>query len=116
VKPVAFGLMMSMLVIAWAAFANVGVLDGSRWGDVLGTCSLAAGTILGLGWARSSQRLARWGLLAAFGVWTARVALILLVNHQPITTEGLWLSIAWGAIAAGSYFLEATAAPCSRGG
>ena len=106
IKPVAFTLMCTMLVITWFAFANVGVLDGSQWADVLAVAALGNAGVLFTGWVRNSQRLAEAGLLIAFFLWTVRFLLIVLTNPQPISTEGFFLSIGWAMVAGGSYVLE----------
>ena len=106
IKPVAFALSWSMIIIAWAAFDDVGVLDGSRWADALGVGAIAVSGILVAAWWKNSQQWAEIGLAAAFFLWTTRFLLILLVNNNPITQEGLWLSLGWVVIAGGSYLLE----------
>jgi len=106
VKPVAFGLMFSMMVIGWAAFSDVGVLGKNFLADFLGGAALMTAAVLASGWYRSSQMLAELGLLMASIIWALRFWLIVLVNNHSISTEGLWLSIGWVVIASGSYLLE----------
>lgn len=106
VKPVAFGMLLSMLILAGFAVTNRGVLDGSSWADLLAVCAGTTAAMLSYGWLIRSQQWARWGLLAAFGVWVARTVVILCVAPAPFRAEGLYLSAVWALIAAGSYFLE----------
>jgi hypothetical protein len=106
VKPVALALTITMLIIAWAAVTNVGVLNSSSWADLLAGSALLTAGVLVAGWVRSSQRLAEVGLLLASFVWATRFWLIVLVNPGNITLEGLWLSVCWVVVASGSYLLE----------
>jgi hypothetical protein len=106
VKPVALGLGISMCVIAWAAFTDVGVLDGSRWADLLGLGAFTVAGTLFVAWYKRSQSLAEAGLLMSFFVWVTRFMLVILVGNNPISQEGLWLSLAWVVISGGAYLLE----------
>ena len=115
VKPVAFGLALSMLVIAWAAYTNVGVLDGSDLADLLGGGALIVAVIFTIAWWHRSQRMAELALLLSFIVWGWRFWLIVLVADNRITQEGLWLSLGWAVIAGGSYLLEKTDSRAMRG-
>jgi len=115
VKPVAFGLCFSMFVIAWAAFTNVGVLDGNSLADLLGGAALAVAFVFGLAWWHKSQWMAELALLMAFVIWGMRFWLIVFVAGNGISTEGLWLSAGWAVIAGGSYLLEKTDTRRSRG-
>lgn len=114
VKPVAFGLMLSMLVIAWAAFTDVGVLRNAFLADFLGGAALTCAAVMGTAWWRRNQALAELGLLMASIIWGLRFWLIVLIAGNAITTEGLWLSLGWTAIAAGSYLLEKTDTQMSK--
>jgi hypothetical protein len=108
IKPVAFALMWSLLVVAWAAFTNQGVLDGSDWADALGGGSIVVASMFMTGWWKNSQRMAEWALLSAFYIWAVRFFLVVLVANNPISQEGLWLSIGWMIVSGGSYLLEKT--------
>jgi hypothetical protein len=115
VKPVAFALAYSMLIIAWAAYANIGVLDGSELADILGGACLAVFAVFVIAWWHTSQRLAELGLLLSFIVWGMRFWLIVFLAGNSISTEGLWLSLGWTVIAGGSYLLEKTDSRTARG-
>ncbi len=108
VKPVAFALSWSMLVIAWAAYTNSGVLDGSDWADLLGGGAMVTFVVFAIAWWHRSQRIAELGLLLAFFMWTTRFWLVVLVNPGGVSYEGMFLSLGWMLIAGGSYLLEKT--------
>jgi type IV secretory pathway VirB3-like protein len=108
VKPVAFSLMLTMLIIAWAAIVNVGVLGASVWADVLLVLTVGVAALTMVAWVRNSQRLTERALLSAFFVWGIRFWLVVLVADNPVSTEGLYLSVCWMIVAGGSYLLEKT--------
>lgn len=108
VKPVAFSLMLTMLIVAWAAIVNVGVLGASVWADALLVLTTGVAALIMVAWVKNSQRLTEWALLAAFFVWGIRFWLVVLVADNPISEEGLYLSVCWMIVAGGSYLLEKT--------
>jgi hypothetical protein len=106
IKPVAFALMVSLLVIAGFAWADEGVLKTSVGADFLGGFALAIAIILFIGWWNNNQVLAEYGLLLSASMWIFRACLIAFLNWGGISQEGLYLSFAWAIVAAGSYLLE----------
>ena len=108
VKPVAIALMLSMIVIGWAAYEDLGILDGSKWADVLAIFALSVCLLFTYAFVANSQRVAEWGLVGAFFVWGIRFWLIMILSDDPLRAEGLWLSGAWMVVAGGSFLLERT--------
>ena len=108
IKPVAFALAISMLIISFSAYQDFGVLGKSKWADGLALVAVLDAVFLTFAWVRSSQLYAEWGLLLAFAVWDVRFWLIVFVSSNPISTEGLWLAACWSIVAGGSYLLEKT--------
>lgn len=115
VKPVAFGLMLAMLVLAFINIDNFGVLGNSDWGDVLAGFSLAVAGLLAWGWWTSSQAAAEYGLIGACFVWTMRFWLAVFMAPNVWQTAGVYLSLCWALISAGSYLLERTDENVGRG-
>lgn len=115
VKPVAFTLMMTMLVLTVANLAGVGILGLHSMANFLAGVAVSTGVILFLGWWMRSQGLAEAGLLAASFVWTGRFWLALFLTDEPLIQEGTWFSLLWALVAAGSYLLERTDSSSGRG-
>jgi hypothetical protein len=106
VKPVAAGLMLSMLAVAYWTASGRGELGPTAWAYVVAVVALAAAAALLVGWQRPSQRLAEYGLAAAFAVWVFRAVAVGLSGTVPFSGESLMLSLSVAVIAAGSYALE----------
>lgn len=107
IKPVAFVLMLSMIVITAFAFADLGVLGASVYADFLGGLSLGVGGMFGIAWVIRSQSLSEWALIGAFFVWGIRFWVIILVQAgHGLVTEGWYLSFLWMLLAGGSWLLE----------
>jgi hypothetical protein len=106
VKPVAFGLMVSMLAVCYWTASGRGELGPTAWAYVVAAAALAAAAALLVGWQRPSQRLAEYGLAGAFAVWVFRATAVGLSDTVPFNGESLILSLSVALIAAGSYTLE----------
>lgn len=115
VKPVAFSLMMTMLILAVVNILNVGILGTHAAGDVLAGLSIAGAALLFTGWFRRSQSVAELGLAAAFFVWSTRFFLGIFISPDPLITEGIYLSLCWAMVAGGSYLLEKMDVATGRG-
>jgi len=107
VKPVALVLMNTMLVLAFVAWVDIGVLGNSIWADILGLFAFSIAVVFGLAWFKKSQTLAEWALTGAFFVWGFRFWAILLVRGESaFTSEGWYLAFLWTVLAGGSWLLE----------
>lgn len=113
VKPVAFSLMVTMLILTVINVTDYGILTDHAAGDVLAGGALFTAGMLGYGWYMRSQMVAEIGLVCAFFVWTTRFCLGLML--APITNEGIYLSLCWAVVAGGSYLLEKTDNKYDRG-
>lgn len=107
VKPVAFALGITMLILGAFSIADLGILGASEWSDFLGGAAFAVACVFAGAWWTRSQAAAEWALLGAFFAWGIRLWAILLVQGwHSFSTEGLYLSLAWLILAGGSYLLE----------
>ena len=106
VKPVALFLTLSALVVAAINVLDVGILQTSAWGDLVGVVMAGAASLLVVGWVTRSQRIAEVGLIAAFMAWLFRFWIGGLVTGFQLAHEGVWLSLCWAGIAGGSWALE----------
>lgn len=78
---------------------------------LVGGLALASSLSLWVGWWMRGERLMRFGLISAAGVFGARAAFI-FADTQDILALSAWLSTAWVVACGGAYLLE-TAAPWS---
>lgn len=106
IKPVAFALSLTMLVMFGFNATNNGILDGSPEGDILGGFALGVSVLFTYGWVRNAQTATELALIGALFAWTARFWLTVFLVPSPWISEGFWFSIAWAVIAGGSYLLE----------
>ena len=106
IKPVAFGLAIAMLSIFAANIDDLGILDGSQWGDFLGGLALAVGVMFFAGWLANSQQLNEWALLSSFWVFSVRLWLIIFILPTHGIGEELWLDLAFMIISGGAFLLE----------
>jgi len=106
VKPVSFGIAFAMLAIFAANVDDLGILDGSQWGDFLGGMAIAVAILFITGWGLNSQHLTEWALIGAFWVFSVRFWLILFIAKDHGIGEPAWLDLAFMMIAGGSYLLE----------
>ena len=106
VKPVALGIGLAMMAIFAANIDDLGILDGSQWGDFLGGLALAVVMLFFCGWIINSQQLTEWALITAFWVFSVRFWLIIFIVPGHGLGEALWLDLSFMLIAGGSYLLE----------
>ena len=106
VKFVSLALLGAMLTIGIFSIVDLGILDGSEWGDILGCAAFAVSVLFVASWWARSQALTEWALLGAFGVWVWRLLAIVLVNPHPLATDGLYMSAWWALLAAGAWWRE----------
>lgn len=102
VQPAAFALTLACITIAlsWWGFDRI----PGPWEQIVAVSMAGIALWLTAGWIANSQRMMRWGLLAAAFTWVY-VSLIawLSISRAPAN----WLTaLAWAALAAGSYWLE----------
>jgi hypothetical protein len=110
IRPFHFAIAISTAVIAWLCF----MVENDTWsvtaaGHVLGTSAVISTSFLTIGWWRTSDWFAEWGLLTAAGVWSTRAFYIFLTGETVINmnkTASILLSVAWVIGALGAYVLE----------
>lgn len=102
IQPAAFALALSCFAVGltWISLERV---DGP-WEQILGVSGIGLSVWLTISWVINSNRMLRWGMLAALVLWVY-VAWIALTAIHALTAN--WLSaIAWASLAGGSYFME----------
>lgn len=107
-KPVSLFFTAAMLLVVYLNLSSAGIV-----GDTAGRHLIAAGAGLAAalgayGWFARSQRAAEWALLAVSFVWAARFWAGGLSQGFELSNEGVWFSLCWCGIAAGSFWLERT--------
>jgi hypothetical protein len=105
VKPVAFGLTLTMLIIAQAniRMADRGVVYPLS--VVLAVLAILSAVMLTVGWFGRQQRLAEYGLLMVVAVYLTRAVFVFMESGPD---QAVWFSLTTVIIAGGSYFLEAS--------
>lgn len=103
-KPVAFGLTLSMVIIAQSNFRGADRGTGYPLSVLLGICAAAAAATLVIGWAGRLQRVAEVGLLLVVGVYVTRAVFIFLSS---VPDQSVFFSLSTAIIAGGSFMLEA---------
>ena len=83
IKPVAFALSLTMLVLFGFNATNNGILDGSPEGDILGGFALGVSVLFTFGWFRGSQAATELALIGALFAWTARFWLTVFLVPSP---------------------------------
>lgn len=107
IKPVSFVLMMTMLVIAYIALTNTGILGPSVYADLLGAAAVVVALLFAWAWWATSQEIAEWALLLAFFLWGFRFwAVIFVLGDDALRIEGFYLSFLWMLLSGGSWLLE----------
>lgn len=104
IKPLALGLLITMLSFAGIAYNRDGVLGNTIWAQTVAVVAAATAGVLLSGWLARSQKLAEVGLLMSFFVWFSALLVFALTVH-PSWEHYAW-STAFAVMAAGSYFLE----------
>ena len=106
-KPVALGFAGATGYLALNNVTESGVFAGAPLvSNLLGVAFAVTCVLLCVGWWARSQRLAEWGLLAAFACLISRfigTGLIAGFGLQPIPA---WPSLWWAVIAGGAFLLE----------
>ena len=77
--------------------------------SILGAIALAAVIFLFIGWWRTNDFAAEWGLLLATGVWLSRAVYIAITENNLLvlgTLASVVLSLSWAIGAGGAYLLE----------
>lgn len=113
VRPFSFGLSLACATLAWTDIIkrnDLGdVLDnGSPEGWTIGTAAALCLLLLWAGFWVRSDRLMRWGLLGAAGVFAARSAFLLADRGWGFTP--FWISLSITVMAGGAWLLEKAAA------
>ena len=107
IKPVAFVLMVTMMVLGVSAITDRGVLQDSIWADVIGVLALCVSVILFYAWYKKSQTWAEYALLGAFFVWGIRFwGIVFTQGFDALTQEPGCLALLWMLLAGGSWLLE----------
>lgn len=103
-KPLALAMTASLLVIFVFNILDIGILDGSWQGDVLGGAALVGASLLTAAWIVRSQEIAEIGLAVAAWIWGTRALLAFALVGPHV--EGSWFSMCWAGAAAGAFYLE----------
>lgn len=105
IKPVAFGLTITMLIIAQANLRMTDRGVAYPLSVVLTALATLSAVALLVGWIGRFQRLAEYGLLLVVAVYLTRAAFIFFASGPD---QAVWFSLTTTIIAGGSYFLEAS--------
>ena len=106
IKPVAFGLSLTMTTMIAFNVSNQDVLGDHPITEVVLVMAVIGLASLSAGWLFSSQRMAEAGLFIAGLTMTLRSAFLLaLIGAGGV---GVWLGIATAIVAFGAFLLERT--------
>jgi hypothetical protein len=107
-KPFHFALMLSLLVVAWH-YSILHAGPGSALASELsGGFALAGAIMLFLGWWTQNDKIDRWALMIASGVWAGRAFLGFTDSSYGMTSAGAWLSICWFIASFGMWMHESS--------
>ena len=105
VKPVAAGLLVSVLTLGRLNLDEDGLLTDTFWAHALVAVALLTGAALILGWVRDSSVWLRVGMALTMFLFLTRIFFILLVVGWHAEDE-VFFSLGIALIAGGSFVLE----------
>jgi hypothetical protein len=109
IRPFHLAVTLSTGVVAYVLHRVLDAGWTSTAAHTLGAVATVSVVLLTVGWWRTNDWCAEWGLLLATGVWTARGVLIVIdPNVTPLfgPFPSALLSFAWAVGAGGAYMLE----------
>ena len=114
IRPVAFFLMVSLLIVTWGTFLNIkgGPNFAGLAGDVIGVVALMSAGMLAWGWWTKSDRWLTAGLSGCTAAWVGVITVIIM--DYGWLTFGTLFGVCWVGISASTYLLERRGEP--RGG
>lgn len=109
IRPFHLAITISTLALAISNLDAQGPVLTGKFALWVGFWSLITSLFLFVGWFKTNEWFAEWGLLLAIGVWTTR-ATFAIITFGSTPREHPWfavgISIAWAVGAGGAYLLE----------